>query len=80
MRSKRWDELAPAKKVLVMLAVAVQVSLAVSAWADLAERPADQVNGPKRIWAMVIAINFVGPLLYYWKGRRPAPEVATPVP
>jgi hypothetical protein len=69
-RSKRWDELGTSQKVLVMLGVAVQVSLAVSAWADLAERPASQINGRKRTWAMVIAINFVGPLLYFRKGRK----------
>lgn len=71
-RSKRWDELPASRKVLTMLGVAVQVSLAVSAWTDLAQRPAAQVNGPKPRWAAVIAINFVGPLLYFWKGRRPA--------
>jgi hypothetical protein len=71
-RSKRWDEMSVPGKVLVMLLVAVQVSLAVSAWSDLAERPAEQVNGPKRRWAMIIALNFVGPVLYFTRGRRPA--------
>jgi hypothetical protein len=69
-RAQRWDELAPSRKVLVMLLVSLQVSLAVSAWADLAQRPAEQVNGPKRRWAAIIAVNFVGPLLYFWRGRR----------
>lgn len=69
-RSQRWDDLAPSRKVLVMLLVSLQVSLAVSAWADLAQRPAEQVNGPKRRWAAIIAVNFVGPLLYFWRGRR----------
>jgi hypothetical protein len=44
-RSQRWDESSPWTKVLIMVLTAVQVSLAVSAWADLAERPAEQVNG-----------------------------------
>jgi hypothetical protein len=70
MRSRRWDELSPGNKVLVMLLVAVQVSLAVSAWADLAARPASQVNGGKGRWAMIIGINFVGPLVYFRRGRR----------
>ncbi|HSL59283.1 MAG TPA: hypothetical protein VK866_15660 [Acidimicrobiales bacterium] len=63
--------MSPLRKVLAMAAVAVQVSLAVSAWSDLAERPAEQINGRKRTWAMVIGISYVGPILYYWKGRRP---------
>jgi hypothetical protein len=53
-----------------MALVAVQVSLAVSAWTDLAGRPADQVNGSKRRWALVIGVNFVGPVLYFLRGRR----------
>jgi hypothetical protein len=74
-RSRRWDESSTSSKVLVMLLTALQVSLAVSAWADLAERPAEQVNGRKRRWAAIIAINFVGPMLYFTRGRRlPAPR------
>jgi hypothetical protein len=73
-RSQRWDQSSPWIKVLVMALTAVQVSLAVSAWADLAERPAEQVNGPKRRWAAIIAINFVGPILYFSRGRLPAPS------
>lgn len=69
-RSRRWDESSTAVKVLVMLLTAVQVSLAVSAWTDLAERPAEHVNGSKRRWAAIIAINFIGPMLYFTRGRR----------
>jgi hypothetical protein len=72
-RSIRWDALSTPKKVLVMAATAVQVSLAVSAWTDLAERPAELVNGSKKKWAAVIAVNFVGPILYYRRGRRVTP-------
>jgi hypothetical protein len=73
-RSQRWDESSPWTKVLIMVLTAVQVSLAVSAWADLAERPAEQVNGRKRRWAAIIAINFVGPILYFTRGRQPSPS------
>jgi hypothetical protein len=72
-RSRRWDELPTSRKVLVMALTAVQVSLAVSAWSDLAERPPEAVNGSKKKWAAIIAINFVGPILYYWRGRGPVP-------
>lgn len=47
-----------------------QVALAVSAWTDLATRSLDQINGSKAKWAAVIAVNFVGPVLYFTKGRR----------
>ena len=72
MRSRRWDELSVTRKLLVMALTSVQISLAVSAWTDLAQRPAEQVNGSKRTWAAIIAVNFVGPLLYFRRGRRTA--------
>jgi hypothetical protein len=76
VRSKRWEDATRAEKALVVVLVSAQLSLAASAWSDLASRPAAQVNGSKRTWAAVIAINFVGPLLYFWKGRRPDLHVA----
>ncbi len=69
-RSQRWDDSSPVVKVLIMVLTAVQVSLAVSAWIDLAQRPAEHVNGTKRRWAAIIAINFIGPTLYFTRGRR----------
>ena len=69
-RSRRWDEYSTRSKVLVMLLTTVQVSLAVSAWTDLARRPAEQVNGRKGRWAAIIAVNFIGPMLYFTRGRR----------
>jgi hypothetical protein len=75
-RSQRWDESSTVVKVLIMVLTAVQVSLAVSAWTDLAQLPAERVNGTKRRWAAIIAINFIGPMLYFARGRRlPAPGV-----
>ena len=69
-RSKRWDELSPGKKVFVMLLTSLQISLAVAAWADLALRPSREIKGRKRTWAAVIGINFIGPLLYFVRGRK----------
>ncbi len=71
-RSKQWDELSPGGKVFAMLLTSVQVSLAVAAWADLAQRPSREVNGRKSTWAAIIAINFIGPILYFRRGRRPS--------
>ena len=69
-RSLRWEEYSTRSKVLMLLLVAMQVSLAVCAWTDLAQRPTKQVNGPKIRWAAIIAVNFVGPMLYFTRGRR----------
>ncbi|MEX2627277.1 MAG: hypothetical protein WD225_10375 [Ilumatobacteraceae bacterium] len=57
------------KRVLIMLLVALKVSTTVSAWADLAERPSELVNGSKRRWAFIIAIDVIGPILYWRRGR-----------
>jgi hypothetical protein len=58
----------------MMGAAAVQFALAGAAWIDLARRPAALVNGRKAVWALVIGINFVGPLAYFFFGRRAAPQ------
>lgn len=74
MAKKRWRDLSGGQRAVVVTLTSVQLSLAVSAWADLATRPAEQVNGSKAKWAAVIAINFVGPVLYFTKGRRAADQ------
>ena len=68
--ARQWKDLSPRQRAVTLTLASIQLSLAVSAWADLSTRPADQVNGSKAKWAAVIAINGVGPLLYFTKGRR----------
>ncbi len=72
MRARRWKDLSGTQRGLVVFLGVVQVSLALAAWADLARRPADQVNGRKPLWAAAICVNFIGPLLYFCRGRRPS--------
>ena len=68
--AKKWDELSKGQQAAALTLMSVQLSLAASAWADLATRPKDQVNGSKAKWAAIIAVNFVGPVLYFTKGRK----------
>ncbi|QCQ90268.1 PLDc N-terminal domain-containing protein [Rhodococcus sp. SGAir0479] len=70
--AKKWAELGTAQRAVVIALGAVQLSLAASAWADLATRSREEINGSKRTWAAVIAVNFVGPLSYFRWGRRKA--------
>ena len=70
MARKRWAELTPAQRAGIVALGTVQVSLAVRAWWQLARTPADRVNGPKPLWVPVIAVNFVGPLVWFRWGRR----------
>ena len=69
-RKKRISELNDAQRAGLWALVALQVALAVSAWADLAGRPASKVNGSKGRWAAIIVVNFIGPILYFTRGRR----------
>jgi hypothetical protein len=69
---RRWSELSGRQQAAVLTLASVQLSLAATAWADLATRPAAEVNGSKARWALVITVNVVGPLAYFrWGRRRP---------
>jgi hypothetical protein len=58
----------------VLALASIQLSLAATAWSDLARRPVEDVNGSKAVWAAVIAVNIVGPLAYFRWGRRRTPS------
>ena len=70
--AKRWSDITPQQKSRAIISVVIQFALAAAAWTDLAKRPADDVNGPKPMWAAIILVNFVGPLAYFAVGRRRA--------
>jgi hypothetical protein len=70
MTRRRWSELSPREQTAVLTLGSIQLSLAATAWTDLARRPSVEVNGSKRLWAGVIAINVVGPFAWFRWGRR----------
>lgn len=67
-KKRHWKDLTAGQQAAVLTLASVQLSLAVTAWTDLAFRPADQVRGGKAKWAGIIAINFLGPALYFARG------------
>ena len=67
---KRWGELSTPQRAGVAAAGVVQVGLLGAALWDLARRPGAEVNGSKRIWLAVSFVNFIGPIAYFWFGRR----------
>lgn len=71
MRARHWNELSERQQTALLAAVSVQLSLAATAWADLVTRPAALVRGRKSVWAAIIGVNFVGPIAYFARGRRP---------
>jgi len=70
MSVRRWEDLSPAQRALIVVLGSVQLSLAAAAWTDLARRPAAEVNGRKVVWAAAIAVNWLGPLAWFRWGRR----------
>ena len=70
MSRRRWQDLSDRRRFVILTLGSIQLSLAATAWADLATRPAGQVNGTKRFWALAIAVNWVGPISYFRWGRR----------
>lgn len=70
MARKKFSELSPGQRAAVLTGIALQLSLALAAWVDLAKRPASKVNGSKAKWAAIISVNFIGPIAYFLRGRR----------
>jgi hypothetical protein len=71
-KAQKWSDLSSRQQTGMVIGGLIQLALAATAWADLARRPADRVNGPKGLWAVLIAVNFVGPLSYFVLGRKRA--------
>lgn len=71
MARKKWRDLTSGQQAAVLILAFVQASLAFTAWVDLARRPAAAVNGRKAKWGAIIAVSFVGPIVYFRRGRLP---------
>lgn len=69
-KKKSWAEMSGAERTGALVMASIQIALAAAAWVDLAKRPASAVNGRKGVWALVIGINYVGPIAYFVKGRK----------
>lgn len=66
----KWSEMTAGRRIALVIVGSVQLALAAAAWTDLAKRSPAEVYGPKGIWAAVIAVNWVGPIAYFVRGRR----------
>ena len=74
MRRKKWQDLTDRQKRGIVLLGALQLALLAIALIDIRRRPADAINGSKRLWTAVVFINGIGPIAYFVVGRkRPAP-------
>jgi hypothetical protein len=70
MREKQWKDLTDAQKWGIVFLGALQLALLITALIDIRRRPADDINGSKRLWTAVVFVNFVGPIAYFLFGRK----------
>ena len=70
MPNKRWGDLSSTQRKAVVLSGVVQLGLLAAALADIYRRPAQEIRGDKRLWAVVAFVNYVGPISYFLFGRR----------
>ena len=70
LQKKSWSELTTAQKSGIVAGIVVQVALLIAALADIRRRPAEQINGSKRMWAALSFVNYVGPIAYFVFGRK----------
>lgn len=71
----RWEDFSPSRRVAIFVMAAVQVGLLVAALLDLRCRSEDEIQGSKRFWTFAVFINWIGPLAYFFLGRKyPAPQ------
>ncbi len=53
--------------------VVVEFGLLIAAWVVLFRTPAQRLTLPKWAWALLCLIQFVGPIVFFAAGRKPAP-------
>ena len=74
-RKKRWDELSPRTRQLIIIGAVVEGALKVAALVDLARRPSSEIRGSKLKWAVaIVVVNSAGalPVFYLARVRRPS--------
>jgi hypothetical protein len=59
--------------------VVVEFGLLAAAWIVLFRSPAERLTLPKWAWALLCLIQFVGPIVFFVAGRKPAAMADTSV-
>ena len=73
MQPKQWQDFTDRQKRGIVVLGVLQLMLLAAALIDIRRRPAEEINGSKRLWTMVVFINGIGPIAYFLLGRkRPA--------
>lgn len=70
MQPKQWQDLTDRQKRGIVVLGVFQLALLAAALIDIHRRPAEAINGSKRLWTMVVFINGIGPIAYFVLGRK----------
>ena len=73
MANKRWNDLSPRSRRLILIGSVLEGILKTAALVDLIRRPSESVRGPKPVWAgAIVLINSAGavPIAYFTYGRK----------
>lgn len=77
-QKKQWKDLSTMTRVRIAVMGFVQIALLVAALWDIRRRPAEAINGSKKMWYGLAFVNFVGPIAYFLFGRKRGFQVETP--
>ena len=71
------NDLSPRTRWILTAAAAAEAGLKAAALLDMRRRPASQINGSKKVWALAMIVNSAGliPISYFVFGVR-RPETA----
>ncbi len=70
MAKQRWNDLSTRQQSGIGAAGILELVLLVAALRDLRRRPAEEINGSKRMWFAISFVNIIGPLAYFGFGRK----------
>lgn len=69
-QQKQWKDLSTGTKLRIIAMAMVQITLLAAALWDIRQRPAEGIQGNKKMWVGIAFINFVGPIAYFLFGRK----------
>jgi predicted small integral membrane protein len=72
---KQWKELSAMTRMRIVVMGIVQFVLLAAALWDIRRRPAEAINGSKKLWYALAFVNFVGPIAYFLVGRKQGAEL-----
>lgn len=70
MKRRSWNDLTPGQKCLIVVGGCLEFGLLAAALWDLSKRSPEEVRGSRRMWAVLVFIEWIGPIAYFTIGRK----------